>query len=159
MNENSASMGSIKMEITIDAPVSKVWRALTENIGAWWPDDFYAGGQPGQRNFLLEVEAGGRMHETWGSKGGVLWGTVISCDPEKSLQILGHTFPNWGGPTQWYGTWTLDAAGDQTTLGFSESAIGHVSSSGMDEKDKGWRFLWATLKAHVEGTPAPDWQD
>jgi uncharacterized protein YndB with AHSA1/START domain len=145
------------MDVTIAGSADEVWKALTEKIGEWWPDDFYAGGATGKRGFQLDAEPGGRMYEHWEGGGGALWGTVVAYEPEKSLQVLGHLFPNWGGPCQWYGTWQLRTDGDQTKLSFSETALGLISETGMEEKDKGWRFLWASLKAHVEGSPAPSW--
>lgn len=159
MEELSARMATIQMDVNIDGSVAEVWKSLTERIGEWWPDDFYAGGAAGERGFQLEVEAGGRMYEHWKGGGGALWGNVIAYEPEKSLQILGHLFPDWGGPCQWYGTWRLSREGNQTKLWFSETAMGRISDTGMEEKDKGWRFLWASLKAHVEGKSAPVWGD
>ncbi len=159
MDISTAQYATIEMAISIDATPADVWRALTDDIGQWWPDDFYAGGQVGKRGYELETEPGGRMYEHWDGGGGVLWGNVVSIDPMKSLQILGHQFPNFGGPSQWYGSWRLEGEGQSTTLHFSEAALGRVSPEGMHEKDKGWRFLWRTLKAHVEGTPKPAWGD
>ena len=126
------------MELNIDVTPEKLWQVLTRQIGEWWPNEFYAGGQDGKRNFLLETNPGGRMYEEWDNGGGVLWGTVICSDPGSRLQILGSLFPNWGGPSQWYGTWDLKANETGTTLTFSETAMGKVSESGTAEKDKGW---------------------
>jgi len=159
MNQQSAEIVALKMELEINASPSSVWKALTENISAWWPTEFYAGGEEGKRSYLLEASPGGRMYEQWEGGGGVLWGTVYTCEPEKRLQVLGSRFPNWGGPTQWFGTWELQASGSGTTLSFSEHEMGNVSESGLAEKDHGWRFLWNNLKAHVEGTPPPAWED
>ena len=157
MDIQPAKVAALNMEIAIDASPAEVWKALTANIDQWWPADFYAGGSEGARRFAIEERPGGRMFEEWDGGGGVLWGTVVGVEHQKMLQVLGNVFPNWGGPTEWYGTWTLKQDGAGTSLAFSESATGRVSEEGMVEKDKGWRFLMDTLKAHVEGTPAPEW--
>lgn len=159
MDIQAAQIATVTMEISIAAPRQKVWRALTADIGKWWPADFYTGGADNERDFLIETKPGGRMYEHWDSGGGLLWGTVVNVNPERSLQVLGHVFPDWGGPTEWFGSWTLEESGGTTTLKFSESAIGRLSTESMADKDKGWRFLWASLKAHIEGKPAPDWVD
>ena len=159
MTIENSKISDLQMEVLICAPPHRVWTSLTENIGQWWPAEFYAGGDPESRNFTLEATPGGRMMETWEEGGGVLWGTVVGIEPNVRLQVLGSTFPPWGGPTQWFGTWELVASSDDTVLTFSESAIGRVSESGTKEKDKGWQFLWAVLKAHAEGKPAPAWVD
>lgn len=150
MENTTATISTIQMEIVIAAPPAKVWSALVDNIGEWWPDDFYAGGVAGQRTFQLEARPGGRMYEGWGNDDGVLWGTVVSVETNKTLQVLGHLFPNWGGPSQWYGSWSLEERKGQTLLTFSESAFGAAPSDGGEEKTDGWMLLWSALKVHVE---------
>jgi uncharacterized protein YndB with AHSA1/START domain len=159
MTIESSGMSSLQLETAIDAGTAAVWSALTDNIGDWWPAEFYAGGEAGARSFMLEPTPGGRMLESWDGGGGVLWGTVVGIDPGTLLQVLGTVFPNWGGPSQWYGTWQLESSGDQTLLKFSESVVGRVTDAGTQEKDKGWRFLLAVMKAHIEGGPLPAWAD
>lgn len=155
-----ASVSSLSMQIDIDAPVSKVWKALTENINAWWPADFYAGGVDGSRNYTLEAFPGGRMFESWDDGGGVLWGTVVSLYPNKRLEVLGAVFPSFGGPNEWFGTWDLEANGKNACLlKFSETSIGQVSDKSADDRDSGWNYLWNTMRAHVEGKPAPGWPE
>lgn len=159
MTDTSPTMTELTMETRIEAAPDAVWRALTTGIGDWWPDEFHAGGAPGKRRFELEAEPGGRMQETWDGGGGVLWGNVVCADPGKRLQVAGLVFPNWGGPTQWFGTWDLSVHGDATLLRFSEHAIGRAGDGYAAEKEKGWRFLWDVMKANVEGRPPPAWED
>lgn len=159
MTNNAVQISQISMQLEISSEAIHVWKALTENIGLWWPAEFYAGGQTGERDFSLEAWPGGRMLETWDDGGGVLWGTVVGIEPKSMLQICGNTFPGWGGPAQWYGTWELSAAGAHTIMKFSESAIGEITATGVNDKEKGWQFLWRTLQAYLERTPLPVWED
>ena len=159
MNLKTAEIADLTMEININATPERVWTALTSDIGQWWPADFFAGGEAGKRTYLLEAEPGGRMYEQWEGGGGVLWGNVIAVDPTVRLQVLGSLFPNWGGPSLWFATWDLAASGNGTVVTFSESAIGKVSAGGAEEKTAGWEFLWACMKAHIEGLPEPAWGD
>lgn len=157
MNKSTAMVAELSMTIDIAAPAQSVWKALTDDIGKWWPADFYAGGTAGERKYVLEARPGGRMYESWDSGGGVLWATVATVDPNVKLQVAGTSFPEWGGPATWLGTWTLEASDGGTRLVFSESTIGHLTEAGLAEKDKGWQFLWRNLKAFVEGAPPPAW--
>ena len=159
MANQTAEIAQITMETEFDAPPERVWKALTEDIGKWWPADFFAGGEDGKRTYVLEAHPGGRMFEHWDSGGGVLWGTVICLEPNVRLQVLGASFPNWGGPSEWYGTWQLSSHNSGTTLTFSESTIGLISDDHVAEKSKGWTFLWRSMQAFVEGDPPPTWQD
>ena len=157
---SSAAIVEMHVEVRITGAIPAVWKALTNDIGAWWPEEFYAGGEPEKRRYYLETKPGGRMYEAWDGGGGVLWGTVVAVEPERRLQVMGTTFPNWGGPSFWFGTWELEADGTVTMLRFSESTVGRVSDSLAEQKEKGWRFLFGeALKAHVEGKPVPTWQD
>ena len=159
MTKATAEWADLSMQVHIDASPEKVWAGLTEQMSDWWPADFYAGGQDGERKIEIEAWPGGRMFETWNNGGGNLWGTVIFINPNHALQIHGSLFPNWGGPTACFQSWELKADGEGTSLTFSESSVGRVSDEGMREKDKGWQFLWQTLKAHVEGKAPPAWED
>ncbi|MEO6594974.1 MAG: hypothetical protein ABIP94_09510 [Planctomycetota bacterium] len=58
------------------------------------------------------------------------------------------------------GSFELTAIEGGTQLRFSESAIGRIDAASMQEKDKGWRFLFeGCLRAHLEGTAPPTWGD
>ena len=37
MANQPAEIAQLTMETQIDAPPERVWQALTENIGGWWP--------------------------------------------------------------------------------------------------------------------------
>ena len=156
----AAAILETHMEIRIIGTIAAVWKALTDDIGAWWPQEFYAGGEPGKRHYYLETKPGGRMYEDWEGGGGLLWATVVTVEPARRLQVAGTTFPNWGGPSIVFCSWELEADGAVTILSFSESTVGRISDSHAAEKEKGWRFLFgAALKAYVEGSPAPQWQE
>ncbi len=157
MENQAASIAEVRLQVSIAAPAKEVWRGLTDDIGQWWPADFYSGGAAGARSFTLEAVPGGRMFETWDGGGGVLWGTVIAIDPHKQLQVLGHLFPTSGGPTTWFGTWTLEESQGVTALSFSDCSVGRATDALMADLDQGWQYLWRSLQAHVEGKPAPQW--
>ncbi len=162
MSTPTAATGILEthMEVRLSATAEAVWQALTTEIGAWWPEEFYAGGEPTRRQYHLEAEPGGRMFEEWEDGGGVLWATVVTVNPEKQLQVMGTSFPNWGGPSIWFGTWELEVDGPDTLLRFSDSTFGRISDSLAEQKDRGWRYLFGgVLKAHIEGTPVPEWEE
>ena len=158
MANQPAEIAQLTMATEINAPPDRVWKALTDNIGEWWPVEFFAGGEDGKRSYICEAHPGGRMFEQWDDGGGLLWGTVICAEPNVRLQVLGVTFPNWGGPSLGYVSWDLSANDNGTTLTFSESMLGRISEANIDEKNKGWAFLCNSMKAYVEGDPPPAWQ-
>ncbi len=148
----------IQLEVQIAATPETVWEALTHKAGEWWPAEFYIGGEEGKRSYRLEAWPGGRVYEEWDDGGGLLWGQVCTAVPNQTLQVTGHSFPDWGGPSIMFATWKLSASGDGCTLHFSERALGETPEHYAAEKDKGWRFLMDVMKAYIEGTTPPEWE-
>ncbi|HVS62428.1 MAG TPA: SRPBCC domain-containing protein [Thermoanaerobaculia bacterium] len=156
----SAHYATVLVETRIAADPETVWRALTAEMGEWWPDAFYTGGKPEGRTLRFDARPGGSMVEDWGEGQGLMWGQVATVDRPRKLEVVGYAFPQWGGPSTWLGTWDLEADGDGTVVRFSEAAVGRITESYGAEKEKGWRFLFdGALKAYVEGTEPPVWKD
>jgi len=160
MTQDSARIASLTIETRIAAPPEAVWTALTDDISAWWPAEFYTGGDEDTRRFVLEARPGGRMYEDWGDGQGLLWATVNTVNKGSSLQVWGVAYPGWGGPSMLLGDWHLEPNDDGTLVRYTESSFGAVTEGNQESKDKGWRFLLdGALKAHLEGTPPPVWED
>lgn len=160
MTDELARTDKVTVETVIAADPAAVWRALTDDIDAWWPEAFYTGGDAATRRYVVEARPGGRMYEDWGDDQGLLWAVVNTVQKPSLLQIWGVAFPGWGGPSLLTGTWSLEADGSGTRLRFTEATVGKLSESHMRSKEKGWTFLFdGALKAHLEGRPVPTWED
>lgn len=155
----NARICDLSLEVPIQAAPDAVWRALTDDIGRWWPGVFFCGSGPGSPRFVLEPRVGGRMYEDWGNGEGLQWATVVNVHRGKRLELHGVVGPAWGGPTAWYAAFEFIADGKGTRLKFSESGYGRITQDSLREKEKGWRFLWeGALRAYLEGKPAPVWE-
>jgi uncharacterized protein YndB with AHSA1/START domain len=160
MTTDHAAHATVLVETTIAATAADVWRALTEEIDAWWPDASYSGGSPDLRSMRLDARPGGQMAEHWGDGEGLVWGTVNTVERERLLEVSGLVFPRWGGPSMWFGSWELQPDGDRTRLRFTEAAFGRIPDGYRDDKEKGWRFLFdGALKAYLERREPPVWED
>jgi len=154
-----ARIVDLQLEVTIRAAPAAVWQALTNDIGKWWPGTFFCGaGSASRPSFHLEARPGGRMWEDHGNGEGLLWATVVNVVTNKTLDMNGAVGPAWGGPCSWFGGFALEADGPDTKLRFAESGFGRISDATMSEKEKGWKFLLATLGAHLEGSEPPVWE-
>src|SRR5688500_14554514 len=71
----------VATDVTIDAPPSRVWDAITR-MGGWWPHRFRAGS-----GVVLEPYVGGRFYEDWGDGAGALYGTVARWDAGARLDV------------------------------------------------------------------------
>ncbi|MEM8931848.1 MAG: metalloregulator ArsR/SmtB family transcription factor, partial [Acidobacteriota bacterium] len=144
----------IQQEIRIAATPDRVWSSLTDNVAAWWPNDFYIG--PAPRGFVVEARVGGRVYEDWGDDQGGLWATITVCEHGRVLQWVGDLAPDFGGPARSITTFTLVAEGDETVVRFRDASFGALSESAQSSLDSGWRFLLADcLKPYVETGAQP----
>lgn len=138
-----------ELEIPIDRPRERVWQALTEEINAWWLPDFHMIGEGSVIRF--DAEAGGQLIERHENGKSLLWYTVLMCDPGISVQLVGHTSPEWGGPSTSMIKFLLEDREGGTVLRFSDAVFGHVTDKTAKSLEDGWRWLMTDgLKAHLE---------
>ena len=145
------------LEVHIRAPRERVWKALTEEISAWWPAAFL---ETGEARFRIEPRVGGRMFEDAGDGEGILWATVTVVRAPEILCLAGDLFPEYGGPGRSYSRYELSVDGDETILRFRDLTCGRLTPATCASLTKGWKFLFeGALKAWLEGRPAPAWED
>jgi uncharacterized protein YndB with AHSA1/START domain len=139
-----------ELEVSLNASQKKVWDALTKDIHRWWPKEFFA--MPQSKKFVLEAKLGGRMFESAGTKGGVIWGTVIAIEPLRFINIAGYLAPPFAGPALTLFRLSLESSGKNlTTLKVSDSIIGSVTDQTQSATQDGWKFLFADkMKSFVE---------
>ena len=77
----------IEQEVVIEAPASKVFKSLTEDIAAWWGAPYLISEQA--QDIILEPVLGGRCYEVWGENEGALWATVTGIHQEELLELTG----------------------------------------------------------------------
>lgn len=149
-NKKEAGVVQSELEVLINAPQKKVWDALTKNIHRWWPKEFFA--MPQSKKFVLEAKLGGRMYETAGPNGGVIWGTVIALEPLRFINIAGYLAPPFAGPALTLFRLSLESKGKNiTALKVSDSIIGSVTDQTQSATEEGWKFLFADkLKSFAE---------
>lgn len=140
----------VEMEVEIAASAKRVWKALVEETGTWWPRSFYAGKAP--KAFVLEPRVGGRMYEDWGDGAGLLWFTVVSLDPPRVLELAGHLFPAYGGPATSLVRIEISERRGKSLLRLTDAIHGHLASDTDAKLDSGWKELFASaFKRYVEG--------
>ena len=152
MTQASIGVGlaRVEVEVTISAPRERVWKALVEETGQWWPKDFYVGREP--KGFLIEARPGGRVYEDWGNEAGALWYTVLVVEPPEVLELAGHLTPSFGGPATTTVRLTLREEAGATVVKIEDALFGRVDEHTVPRVREGWRALIGKgLKSHVEG--------
>ncbi|HSP78835.1 MAG TPA: SRPBCC domain-containing protein [Myxococcaceae bacterium] len=155
MTQAGAMVGLARAEVEIEvgAPRERVWRALVEETGQWWPRDFYVGREP--KGFVLEARPGGRVYEDWGGEEGALWYTVLVVEAPGVLELAGHLTAAFGGPATTTVRLTLREEGALTVVRMEDSIFGRVDEHTVPRLREGWKVLGESLKRHVESHRVP----
>jgi len=141
---------SLNLQIEIKANRKAVWKAMTKEIGKWWPETYFS--VPEAKTFVMECHVGGRIYEDWGSKTGGEWGRVIVFQPHEKLVWAGNHFGkngrNWGN---FFVTIKLKDHHDGVMIEFEDSGFGMLDAGMSASLESGWKELYGThFKAYVE---------
>jgi uncharacterized protein YndB with AHSA1/START domain len=141
-SEQAAAVREVVLEIVIEAPRERVWRALVDQTTDWWHKDFFT--RPAE-GFYLQPRLGGWMYEDWGNGNGLMWGMVTGVHAPEMLQVVGDLNSDFGGPHRGIMDWTLapvEGRPKATVLRFRHGLFGNVSAKTRDSLDSGWRMLF-----------------
>ena len=134
----------IAQEVVIDAPSSKVWTALTTDIGKWWAFRLVDG------EVSLDAQLGGHFVEKAADGSGALWGVVTQVKAGTLLRLEGQLGMT-DMPVKSHYTYELEGKGDGTLLKLTHYCFGQLSADSGKDHNEGWKALLGThLKEHVE---------
>jgi uncharacterized protein YndB with AHSA1/START domain len=151
-NHVVSAPNSIEKRIELHAPVSRVWRALTdhEEFGEWFKvklDGPFVAGQPSR----------GRL--TWPGYEHIRWEVFVqSIEPERLFSFTWHPYavdPNvdYSGETPTLVQFRLEPIPTGTLLTLTESGFDKVPAHRRDEAfrkdDGGWAQQLKNIEAHV----------
>lgn len=144
------------LEVAIEAPPARVWKALTDQTTSWWHPGFFS--REGALAFRIEPQLGGRVFEDWGDGQGLTWYTVTGLVREELLQLCGDLDVRHG-PARIQTTFRLEPRDGRTLLRLEEAVFGRVTEKTRESLAAGWRILVeGCLKVYVEsGAPPAEW--
>ena len=144
-----ASAARIELEVSIEAPIDKVWRTVIDQPDAWWVSELRC--VPGASKIVLDARAGGNLVEQNDSGASLLWFTVIAVEPPRSINLAGAIAPPFGGPCQAFLLLELEERDGITVVKMTNSLHGHVNEKTLPDIEGGWRLLLENgLKRVVE---------
>jgi len=82
---------TIEMEMVIKAPRDRVFAALTEELGNWWPHRYKSDSE-----VYCEARVGGRSGEKFSNGGGAVYGEIVYFDPGNLVISSGASSLNRG---------------------------------------------------------------
>jgi uncharacterized protein YndB with AHSA1/START domain len=146
----------IEKTINLKAPVSRVWKALTdhEEFGKWFRVRLEGPFVPG------EVSRG---HITYPGYEHLQWEAIVrKMEPERLFSFTWHPFavdPNhdYSGETPTLVEFTLEQTADGTLLRVVESGFDKLPPHRRDEafrsNERGWGIQVENIAQHVQQTP------
>jgi uncharacterized protein YndB with AHSA1/START domain len=142
MPDPAATMRA-EVELLVHATPERVFRALTEEIGAWWSFAFHPPSE-----IRLEARAGGRFYEAW--DGGELeFAMVTRVQPGVLLALSGPM--GLEGRVDGSIVFTFVGEFGGTRLTVTHMASGELPEEAEERYRDGWRVLLMDgLKAYVE---------
>lgn len=148
----SVGASVIELEIAIQAPIERVWKALVSETGRWWRRDFLT--DPTALTFVIEPVLGGKMYEDWGNGEGLVWATVTGIKTPNRLELAGVSSAAWGGPNTHYHSFHLEQQGTHTIVRFSDAVHGRIDQATATSLREGWALLLDTgLRAYCDAKP------
>lgn len=142
----------IEKNIELQAPVARVWRALTDyrEFGEWFRVKLEGPFVPGEM-------ARGRI--TWPGYEHVVWEAVVQAmEPERLFSFTWHPYSvdpkmDYSRETPTLVEFRLEAAAGGTLLKLTESGFEKVPAARRDEaflrNDGGWTQQMKNIEAHV----------
>jgi uncharacterized protein YndB with AHSA1/START domain len=140
----------VEAQIDVPVPPAGVWRALTEEIGRWWPHTFT------DEPFAIRLEPsiGGRFYEQFDEAGsGALYATVTYLEPERVLRISGPM--GMRTAAIYVKTYRLEPVeGNGTRVRTTASTMGDVSEETRESYRAGGLEILEALRRHLMPAPA-----
>jgi uncharacterized protein YndB with AHSA1/START domain len=145
----------IEKRIALKAPVSRVWRALTdhEQFGAWFQVKLEAPFEPG-KEAIGRITHPGYEHVTWRA-------VVRQMVPERLFSLSWHPYAvdaeaDYADEPQTLVEFRLEPQGEGTLLTLTESGFERIPARRRDEafrmNDGGWSEQMENIRRYVEET-------
>jgi uncharacterized protein YndB with AHSA1/START domain len=128
----------VRQTVDVRAERARIWRALTREIGEWWPRP--SGTRSGKPTFRLDSGVGGYVVEDWGDGQGAVWAAVTMFREGEVLQLSSDLTDRKGlgrGRT----TIRLETSPEGTRIHLEEVAFGTLSPALAGDLAAGWGLI------------------
>jgi uncharacterized protein YndB with AHSA1/START domain len=146
----------IEKRIELDAPVSRVWRALTDHVefGAWFRVDLTGPFEVG-KEAVGKITHLGYEHVTWRA-------VVQRMEPERLFALSWHPYAidpgvDYSAEPQTLIEFRLEPRDGGTVLTLTESGFDRLPADRRAEafrmNDQGWTQQMENIRLHIEALP------
>jgi uncharacterized protein YndB with AHSA1/START domain len=137
----------VEAQVDVPVPPSDVWRALTEEVGRWWPHTFT------DEPFAIRLEPviGGRFYEQFDEAGaGALYATVTYLEPPRILRVSGPM--GMRTAAIYVKTYRLEPVEGGTRIRTTASTMGDVAEGTREGYRAGGLEILEALRRHLTPT-------
>jgi uncharacterized protein YndB with AHSA1/START domain len=114
----------VKLDISVNAPVAKVYDALVGHVGSWWnPEHTYS---HDAKNLSIDARAGGCFCEKLANSGGIEHLRVVYVAPPQVVRFSGALGPLQASGVAGSMTWKLTGGAENTRVELSYSVGGFI---------------------------------
>jgi uncharacterized protein YndB with AHSA1/START domain len=114
----------VKLDVSVNAPVAKVYDALLGKVGSWWnPEHTYS---HDAKNLSIDARAGGCFCEKLPNGGGIEHLRVVYVAPPQVVRFSGALGPLQASGVAGSMTWKLTGESNGTQLELSYSVGGFI---------------------------------
>ena len=145
MNEPVEPIEPLRLAFEVDCPPEHAFMVWTERIGAWWPADHTASGEP-NLVVVLEGRVGGRVFERTAGGTEHDWGEVTIWEPPTRLGYLWHLRRDRADATE-VEIQFIDRGDATTRVDIEHRRWEVLGTEGPSWRDRN-RGGWATLLPH-----------
>ena len=114
----------VKLEVSVNAPATKVYDTLVGQIGSWWDSQHTYSGDA--KNLSIDARPGGCFCEKLPNGGGVEHARVIYVAPREVLRLSGALGPLQSSGIAGTLTWKLTSGTDNTRIQMLYSVGGFI---------------------------------
>ena len=129
----------VRVEIKLPFDAGHTWEYLFNQINHWWPKSYYTSERT--KRFCIHTVVGGKMYEDFGEGDGLIWGEVIGCDFQRSLDLRGQLTRAFGGPLLTLERFEIIPSESASSLIYTCDFIGNVPESTITSLQRGWDDL------------------
>ncbi|OMH33146.1 helix-turn-helix domain-containing protein [Tersicoccus sp. Bi-70] len=140
---------SVRQSLEIDADPATVYRAITQDLEAWWGAPYLLIAEDGDAptRMTAELRIGGSVTESRGERA-ELWGVVSGLEPDRVFAFTGSM--GMRSPCTGEVRYELVPVGERTRVNLSHDAVGAFPAERAAGYDRGWEDLNLRLQAWVE---------
>ncbi len=80
----------VRKTVTVNIPTERAFQLFTEEIASWWPLATHSVGGEKSKGVSLGTSVGDELIEVLEDGTSSVWGTVLRCDPPKSIAMTWH---------------------------------------------------------------------